>query len=255
MIRAKETSLAADVVPSPCFEERRNGARPDILLLHYTGMKSCAGAIDWLSRLESRVSCHYVIDVDGRITQMVSESCRAWHAGVSSWGGESDVNSYSIGFEIHNPGYDLGYPDFPPAQMDAVIALSRDVIQRWSIRPERVLAHSDVAPGRKIDPGEKFDWALLHRSGVGHWVTPEPVDPVDGGPEPGSASALVGDVQAALESYGYGVPRTGMLDPVTMKVVAAFQRHFRTARIDGRPDRSTRETLRRLLEALPRAMA
>ena len=143
--------------------------------MHYTGVTTAAKAIDWLSRAESKVSAHYVIDDEGRITQLVAEAMRAWHAGLAAWAGESDINSASIGIEVHNPGHELGYPDFPQPQLAVVEALCRDIIARHSIRPERVLAHSDVAPTRKKDPGEKFPWARLARAGIGHWVAPEPV--------------------------------------------------------------------------------
>jgi N-acetylmuramoyl-L-alanine amidase len=220
-----------------------------MLLLHYTGMISCARAIDWLSRPEARVSCHYVIDTDGRITQMVGEDMRAWHAGVSAWAGETDINSCSIGIEIHNPGHDQGYPDFPEAQMAAVVALSDDIVRRWSIRAERVLGHSDVAPQRKIDPGEKFDWRRLAEAGVGLWVPPAPVE-TDEGLGPGSRAPDVAAAQTLLARFGYAVETRGELDLPTAQVLAAFQRHFRPARIDGRLDRSTLATIERLLAAM-----
>ena len=136
-----------------------------MLLLHYTGMDSAEAALDWLTRQESGVSCHYLVDAEGRIAQMVPESERAWHAGQSLWEGETDINSCSIGIEIHNPGHDFDYPDFPDAEMRAVEALCRDILSRHAIPSHRVLAHSDVAPGRKRDPGEKFDWERLARAG------------------------------------------------------------------------------------------
>lgn len=247
------SSLVDDIVASPNIEPRKGSAKPDMLLLHYTGMHSCARAIYWLGTPQSRVSCHYVIDLDGRITQMVAESERAWHAGAGSWGGEGDVNSRSIGIEIHNPGHDLGYPDFPDAQMRAVEALSLDIVRRWRIAAPRVLAHSDIAPSRKIDPGEKFDWARLARSGVGHWVEPVPVTATDPGLGPGASAAAVGQAQALLARYGYGLEASGTLDPGTATVIAAFQRHFRPARVDGRLDGSTLATLRKLMDALPTA--
>ncbi len=156
-----DTSLVTDLHPSPNHERRRADVTPSLLILHYTGVATCAKAIDWLARPESKVSCHYVVDDTGRITQMVPEAMRAWHAGLSYWAGQSDLNSASIGIEIHNPGHEAGYPDFPAEQMQAVIALCRDVVDRHRMRPERVLAHSDIAPVRKKDPGEKFDWAKL----------------------------------------------------------------------------------------------
>lgn len=250
---AAATELVGAVRPSPCFEPRRGTEKPDLLLLHYTGMTSCERAIDWLSRIESRVSSHYVIDCDGRITQMVAEDQRAWHAGVAWWDGACDINSHSIGFEIHNPGHDYGYPPFAEAQMQAVIALAADVVARWSIRPERVLGHSDVAPERKNDPGEKFDWKRLAKAGIGLWVEPVRVSETDHGLGIGTEGEAVRDVQEMLARYGYRVPLSGVIDLETEKVIIAFQRHFRPARVDGRIDRSTRETLVRLLAAAGRS--
>jgi N-acetylmuramoyl-L-alanine amidase len=217
-----------------------------MLLLHYTGMVSCARAIDWLSRPEAKVSCHYVIDTDGRITQMVDEGLRAWHAGVSAWAGALDINSCSIGIEIHNPGHEQGYPDFPEAQMSAVAALAGDIVRRWSIRPERVLGHSDVAPQRKIDPGEKFNWRRLAEAGIGLWVPPAPIE-ADEGFELGSREPAVAQAQALLSRFGYAVEVSGELDLNTAQALAAFQRHFRPARIDGRLDHSTLATVERLI--------
>lgn len=249
MIKADSACVDA-LCASPNFEPRKDGARPDILLLHYTGMSSAEKAIEWLGRPDSGVSCHYVVDRDGRITQMVAEEMRAWHAGLSHWAGESDINSRSIGIEVDNPGHELGYPDFPDAQMRAVETLSRDIIARWSIVPERVLAHSDVAPARKLDPGEKFDWARLARAGIGHWVEPEALQTGDAGVGPGYGGPLIYAVQDLLARYGYGIPPSSQYDPPTEAVVRAFQRHFRPARVDGRIDQSTIATLERLLAAL-----
>lgn len=246
-----DSGLAGAVVPAVNVEPRLAGLAPRLLILHYTGMSSAAKAVMWLACAESRVSCHYVVDEAGFITQLVPERLRAWHAGVSVWEGEVDVNSASIGIEIQNPGHEDGYPDFTPAQMAAVAGLSFDICARHGIPPRRVLAHSDVAPHRKIDPGEKFDWGLLHRFGVGHWVEPAPVDHADLGFEPGYAGRAVVDTQAALRAYGYGVAESGVLDAETVSVLKGFQRHFRPARVDGRLDGSTHVTLSRLLAALP----
>jgi N-acetylmuramoyl-L-alanine amidase len=234
---------------SPNFGERRGGLQPDIIVLHYTAMTTGIGAEDWLCNPASEVSSHYLVHEDGRIVQMVRESDRAWHAGAGSWQGRIDVNSRSIGIEIANPGHSFGYPDFPAAQIDAVIALCRGIVARHAIRPERVLAHSDVAPGRKIDPGEKFPWATLHAAGIGHLV--EPV-PVRDGPvlQEGHRGEPVADLQAMLASYGYGLSTTGEFDAVTTAVVEAFQRHFRPALVDGIADRSTIETLRALTKSV-----
>jgi N-acetylmuramoyl-L-alanine amidase len=194
------------------------------------------------------VSSHYVVDEDGKVLQLVPEARRAWHAGQSSWEGESDINSRSIGIEIANPGHIFGYPDFPQAQIAAVIALCRDIVMRQRIRADRVLAHSDVAPQRKLDPGEKFPWAELHHAGVGAWVPPSPITP-GAGLGPGDYGPAIADLQAALCDYGYGIAATGVYDELTQAVVTAFQRHFRTTCIDGRADRSTIETLQALLVA------
>jgi len=250
LIVKADTNLVDELCPACNVEPRRSGMRPGILLLHYTGVATAAKAIDWLSRADSQVSCHYVIDERGRIVQMVAEEHRAWHAGVASWAGETDINSASIGIEIHNPGHSLGYPDFPEPQLAAVEALARDILARHTIKPERVLAHSDVAPRRKIDPGEKFPWARLAAAGVGHWVEPTPIDAA----EPAEGLYLdalrLAEVQRLFGAYGYGLEPTGCLDADTRFVVKAFQRHFRPARVDGRLDRSTLATLERLLAAL-----
>lgn len=230
--------LAHEFLASPNIEPRRGLAHPDMLILHYTGMEQASAARDWLCNPASGVSCHYLVDEKGWITQIVGDDMRAWHAGVSFWAGDGDINSRSIGIEIHNPGHNVGYPDFPDAQMRAVIALCQDICARHAIAPRHVLAHSDVAPGRKIDPGEKFDWARLHRAGVGHWVEPVAAE--------GEAAAA--EVEALLREYGYGVANLEA-------TIAAFQRHFRPARIDGVPDRSTLETLKRLIRACGTATA
>ncbi|MBL8908943.1 MAG: N-acetylmuramoyl-L-alanine amidase [Rhizobiales bacterium] len=243
------TSLPHVFRPSPNIEPRKGGVKPDILLVHYTEMESAQAACDWLCDPASKVSCHYLVDEDGSIVQMVDEAMRAWHAGASSWQGESDINSRSIGIEIQNPGPRFGYRAFPDVQMRAVIALSKDIIARNSIRPERVLAHSDVAPGRKIDPGALFDWHLLHEEGIGHWVAPAPID--DGaGLMAGDSGSEVERLQSVLAGYGYGLPVTGIFDARTTAVVSAFQLHFRQERVDGIADRSTVETLDRLVAAL-----
>lgn len=246
-----DSALVGEFHPSPNFEPRRGSGGPSILLLHYTGVATAAKAIDWLSRAESKVSAHYVLDEAGFLTQMVAEDKRAWHAGLAVWEGETDINSASIGIEVQNPGHEFGYPDFPETQLRVLEALCRDIIDRHGIRPERVLAHSDVAPARKIDPGEKFPWARFAAAGIGHWVTPEAVNWADPGIARDAAGPLVADVQMLLARYGYGIEATGVFDPRTEFVVKAFQRHFRPERVDGRIDQSTITTLERLLAALP----
>ncbi len=240
----------ARLVPSPNHGERSGDRRPDMILLHYTGMETSAAALDWLCREESQVSCHYFVHEDGRIDQLVPEERRAWHAGKSFWKGETDINSCSIGIEIANPGHPGGLPDFPERQIEAVVELCRDCGERWQIAPERVLAHSDVAPIRKVDPGEKFPWGELFRRGVGHWVEPAPVG---GGRyfQRGDRGQPVEALQSMLSLYGYAVEITGIFCDRTEGAVAAFQRHFRQSRVDGIADVSTLDTLHRLLAGLP----
>jgi len=246
LITAPDSTLVRDLHPSPNVEPRRQGFSPSILILHYTGLPTVEKAIDVLSRPDCKVSCHYVVDEGGRIIQMVAEADRAWHAGLSYWQGETDINSASIGIEIQNPGHMHGYPDFPPAQMRAVAALSRDIALRHEMMPHRILAHSDIAPTRKIDPGEKFDWAWLHAQGVGHWVAPAPLDEDDAGLTLGAGCERVDQARALLSGYGYKIDLKGTFDEEMQKVVRAFQLHFRPARPDGCFDRSTLDTLSRL---------
>jgi N-acetylmuramoyl-L-alanine amidase len=234
-----ESCVVADVRPSPNHGERKDGQRPNMIVLHYTGMRDATAALDLLCARGSDVSAHYFVFEDGQIVQMVKEGRRAWHAGAGLRAGESDTNSCSIGIEvcsigieIANPGHEHGYPDFPTLQIAAVIALCRSIQTRHAVPPVRVLAHSDVAPGRKRDPGEKFPWRTLHDSGIGHWVKPAPI--------------TEGDV-LALGDRGDAVAVNSNYDSAMHDAVAAFQRHFRPARIDGAFDESTRTTLRDVL--------
>ena len=240
----------AKVRVSPNFTARRGTDRPDMIILHYTGMATGEEAEAWLCNPASEVSSHYIVHEDGRIVQMVRESDRAWHAGKSFWHGNVDVNSWSIGIEIVNPGHDLGYRPFPNRQIQAVIALCQDIIDRYGILPERILAHSDVSPGRKVDPGEKFPWRQLAHAGIGRFV--EPSRRRKGQAlQLGDAGAEVEKLQSMLSLYGYGVEKSGIFDRATEIVVAAFQRHFRPRKIDGIADAATVETLRRLVSSLP----
>ncbi len=238
--------LAGQFILSPNVESRRDNRKPDMLILHYTGMADAARAISWLCNPVSKVSCHYLVDENGNVIQMVDEGLRAWHAGVSSWKGDYDINSCSVGIEIQNPGHSMGYPDFPDVQMQSVLALCKDIATRNSILPSRILAHSDIAPLRKIDPGEKFDWPFLHRNGIGHLVEP---DPLGGGPflQQGDTGQAVEALQAMLRLYGYGIDVNGTYDALTQATVRAFQLHFRRQRVDGIADTSTVATLHRLL--------
>ncbi len=241
-----DSDLVREAAPSPNHDAR--AARTDMILLHYTGMRSAEEALDRLCSPESKVSCHYFVFENGRTVQLVPEGRRAWHAGASSWEGATDINSRSIGIEIVNPGHEFGYRDFPAAQVMAVSALCRDITNRLRIRADRVLAHSDVAPTRKDDPGEKFPWSELAAEGVGLWIEPAPISPgsVLG---VGDCGAAVSELQMNLSGYGYDLSPSGNFDAGTQAVVKAFQRHFRPARVDGVADPSTQDTLRRLLAA------
>ena len=159
-------------LPSPNFNERKLPL--DMLVLHYTGMENGDVAIERLRDEKAQVSAHYVVDEDGHITQLVEEDMRAWHAGVSYWRGETDINSRSIGVEIVNGGHDFGLPAFPDRQIESVIALSKDIVTRHSLAAQNIVGHSDIAPGRKLDPGERFPWERLAKNGIGVW--PEEVE-------------------------------------------------------------------------------
>jgi N-acetylmuramoyl-L-alanine amidase len=192
-------------------------------------MRSAAEALERLCSAEARVSAHYLIAEDGAVWRLVDEDRRAWHAGVSSWRGRDDVNGASIGIELVNPGHEFGYRRFPEAQMAALEALCRDILARHAIPARHVLGHSDVAPQRKQDPGELFDWPRLARAGIGLWPT--------GAIAPRAVS--LGEAQRLLAAIGYAVPRTGASDAETVQVIAAFQRHFRPSCCDGALDAET----------------
>jgi N-acetylmuramoyl-L-alanine amidase len=234
--------------PSPNFNERQGVAGPDILIMHYTGMQSCEAAVARLTSAEARVSSHYTIDEDGTIYRHVPENLRAWHAGVSHWRGNTDINTRSIGIEIVNPGHEFGYRAFPAAQIAAVTALGREIVARHRIAPRNVIGHSDIAPDRKEDPGELFPWRQLAASGVGLWV--EAADSGEAALALGATGERVTALQTALRHYGYGVEANGLFDPYTRLVVIAFQRHFRQATIDGVADGETLAILRALIERL-----
>jgi len=165
---------------SPNYGERitlrPDRAEPSMIILHYTGMQSAKVALERLCDPKSEVSAHYVIEEDGRAHQLVADEHRAWHAGRSYWGGLSDINSASIGIEIVNKGHEFGYEDFPQAQIDAVAKLCNKLIKQYDIRTDLVLGHSDIAPERKTDPGERFPWKDLAAQGIGLWPKPTEMD-------------------------------------------------------------------------------
>ena len=216
--------------PSPNWDARPGPV--DTLILHYTGMQTAAAALDRLRDPEARVSSHYLVDEDGTVWRLVAEEHRTWHAGVSAWRGRTVLNGCSVGIEIVNPGHEWGYRPFPAPQMAAVRELCRGILGRHAIPARNVVAHSDVAPDRKTDPGELFDWRGLAASGVGLW--------------PAESDAAVPDhpeaVRAALSAFGYG---PGEL-PVLLR---AFQRHWRPEEVSGVADLQTRQRLRGMLLA------
>lgn len=205
--------------PSPNFDSRPEGAPIDMLVLHYTGMGTAAAALDRLTDPGARVSAHYVVEEDGTVWRLVDEKARAWHAGISAWRGETEINGRSVGIELVNPGHEFGYRPFPGAQIDALIGLAKSILARHPIPPRNVVGHADVAPARKMDPGELFDWPRLAAAGIGLW----PADGQDTGagghaPELGGIGYDTADLSAA---------------------VTAFQRRFRPSSIDGEIDAET----------------
>ena len=213
--------------PSPNADERPAGCSVDCLILHYTGMKTASDALERLCDPEAKVSAHYLIDENGRILRLVDEEKRAWHAGVSCWQGREGLNDCSIGIELVNPGHEWGYRPFTEAQYLALEWLCPPLMRRFAIPPLRVLAHSDIAPDRKEDPGELFDWRRLAASGIGVW------------PEDGEGkSRSVDEAIRQLHKIGYSLPDAGD-DRSSARRLAAFQRRFRPERVDGELDRWT----------------
>ena len=246
-----DSSIASDVIPSANYGDRNKGRLPDMIVLHYTGMPDVEGAIAQLCTAGTDVSAHYIVLEDGRIVQCVPEAKRAWHAGVASWAGEEDINSCSIGVEIVNRGHDWGYPDFPLRQIAAVIALCRGIMLRRNVPSHRVLAHSDVAPSRKKDPGEKFPWHSLANSGVGHWVQPAPIVRGETAQTRHHQRRRQRACSRRWPNMATASRSMANMTATTMEVVTAFQRHFRPVRVDGVADHSTLTTLQALLASLP----
>jgi N-acetylmuramoyl-L-alanine amidase len=231
--------------PSPNFDART--APPDMIVLHYTGMTTGEAALERLCDPSAKVSSHYLVEEDGRVFALVAEARRAWHAGVSFWKGERDINARSIGIEIVNPGHEWGYRPFPWAQIEAVIALVSDIRSRWAAPDRQILGHSDVAPDRKQDPGELFPWKRLHEAGHGLWAEPiaAPGEPLGEGDTGVGVFAL----QAALGKLGYDSAPSGKFDAHTTALVTAFQRHWAPHRLDGIADGETRARLMGVLRA------
>lgn len=215
--------------PSPNFDERSGPV--SMLVLHYTGMVDAPSAIAWLANPQAKVSSHYVVTEDGQVIRMVDEAKRAWHAGRSHWRGVTDINSASIGIEIVNPGHEWGYRPFPREQMEALLPLVEGIVKRHDIARANVVGHSDIAPARKQDPGELFDWELLarHRLALAR-PTGRLVDPYWND----------GAFHLALERFGYDIT-----EPQATTI--AFQRRFRPETVDGVIDGECRAILFALL--------
>jgi N-acetylmuramoyl-L-alanine amidase len=232
-------SLAIIQAPSRNFNERLHPL--DMLVLHYTGMKDGPSALARMQEdKEPRVSAHYMVEEDGRVFQLVAEDKRAWQAGRSWWRGDEDLNSRSIGIEIVNPGHEFGYRPFPDQQIGSVIGLCKSILSRWPIPQNRIVAHSDIAPDRKEDPGEFFPWQRLASEGIGIWpgkVRPEPW--MMHGVVTGDAGVTVERLQNDLATIGYKVPSHGQFDDATAAVVRAFQRRWRQSSISGEGDPET----------------
>lgn len=220
----------------------RSAGRIDMILLHYTGMTSAAEALDRLCDPAAEVSAHYLVEEDGTLWRLVAEERRAWHAGRAAWAGETDINGVSIGIELQNPGHEHGYRPFPAAQMAALVALCRDILSRHAVPPHRVLGHSDVAPTRKDDPGELFDWPFLASAGIGLW----PVFPAVAADAALSPDALAAALRG-LGRIGYAIDGADDFPPA----LTAFQRHWRPRCCDGALDAETLARIATVAAAVP----
>ncbi|MFA6280301.1 MAG: N-acetylmuramoyl-L-alanine amidase [Bdellovibrionales bacterium] len=220
-------------IPSPNYNERAEKTLLAYVVLHYTGMRTAAEALDRLRDPHSEVSCHYMIDEEGGVIQMVEEDHRAWHAGHSCWRGKRDINSQSIGIELVNKGHAFGYTPFPKAQIDSLKALLHDIKSRYSLSPESLLAHSDIAPLRKEDPGELFPWQELAAVGLSLWPSPTPED---------RRPALLDEIATMLGEIGYEVRTPESLEAAQR----AFLRRYHPERLEDGFDDETTARLRAL---------
>lgn len=233
---------------SPNWDERPAGMKVDTLVLHYTGMVYTKDALERLRSTEAKVSCHYLVDEQGTVYRLVAEEKQAWHAGISCWNGKSALNENSIGIEIANPGHEHGYRPFPSIQMDAVATLAQDILSRHVIIPKDIVGHSDIAPNRKTDPGELFDWKYLAKNQVGIWPKVGRIKrPSEVLASPGDESAEVMRFQKLLNQYGYHIRVDGFYGQKTEAVIRAFKRHFIQERVDAFWDRLAQATLEALL--------
>ena len=221
--------------PSPNFNDRATGIKLDYIVLHYTGMKDEKSAVERMRDPKTEVSAHYVIGEDGDLIQLVSETHRAWHAGKSFWRGITDINSASIGIELVNPGHEFGYRAFPQAQIDRLKQLLNEIIARHKMNPTPcLLAHSDIAPARKQDPGELFPWQELAATGFGLW------------PRPGTEDYELiekADIKVLLSAIGYEISSPA-------DSLGAFQRRFYPENLTGNADKETIARLRAVVRGV-----
>ncbi|MGE3623790.1 MAG: N-acetylmuramoyl-L-alanine amidase [Bdellovibrionales bacterium] len=227
---------------SPNFDPRDPAVPVQFVILHYTGMPSGDDALERLRDPASKVSAHYLIEEDGRLFKLVEENARAWHAGLSAWRGIADINSASVGIELVNPGHQHGYRAFPAPQISTLKGLLHGILKRHGMNPATaLLAHADVAPERKEDPGELFPWRDLAADGLGLW------------PEPASGDYVFaedGEVQEMLRTVGYHIPPSGSYDKPTRAALLAFQRHYHPENLTGTPERETVARLRALCRSI-----
>lgn len=233
------------------FDDRPNGINIDMLVMHYTGMRSATEALDQMCDPVKKVSAHYMIYEDGAIISLVPEEKRAWHAGISCWQGISSLNDSSIGIEIVNPGHEFGYVQFPDAQMEAVLQISKHIIERYNIEARNVVGHSDIAPLRKQDPGELFNWKWLAKNGVGLWPNINTIwRSREQLIEPGTDSTDVARVQKMLADYGYHIRVDGHYGEKTEQIIKAFKRHFVPESVNIVWDRLSDKRMLKLLEMI-----
>ncbi|MGY8986191.1 MAG: N-acetylmuramoyl-L-alanine amidase [Sphingomonadales bacterium] len=243
---SKQRKVVINFRASPNFDERVGRNKPNMLIFHYTGMETGEAALNKLLDPSSKVSAHYLVFEDGKIIQLVEDKKRAWHSGVSTWKGKGDINSSSIGIEIVNRGHEFGYCEFPKEQVDAVLKLSKVIIKKYKIPPNKILGHSDIAPLRKTDPGELFPWESFAKADVGIW--PRYIKPLfKENINEDSPSNHIFDLQKKLVNFGFEKGDQGVYCPLTRANVTAFQRHWNPLKISGIADAETQNKLDALL--------
>lgn len=234
---------------SPNFNDRPEKASVDILVMHYTGMKTADAALQRMLDPTAEVSAHYMVYEDGKVISLVDEEKRAWHAGISCWRGIASLNDISVGIEIVNTGHEFGYVPFPDKQMESVKKLAKEIMERHGIEARNVVGHSDIAPSRKEDPGELFDWQALAEEGVGLWPDVKKVwRGSDVLVEPGKEDVDVARIQKMLSDYGYHIRVDGYFGSKTEDVIKAYKRHFVPEQLNVCWDKLAEERLKKLLD-------